>query len=115
MNKVIVIGLISGAFAVFTGLASAGTPGSQGNGVTARLTGQGAAHYIDFIFGETTCNETQHPKFDTVSCRAVNPNLALAGTTFTNSWFSDFDHSIIGTITLTVSGDGRTYTGKATY
>ena len=115
MKTVIILGVVAGALVVAGGLASAGTPGSHGNGVTARLTGQGAASYLDVIFGPTTCNETQHPKFDTVSCRLSTPNLALAGTTGTVGWFSDFDHSIIGTFTYTMSGDGRTYTGKATY
>jgi len=116
MKTGIIFSLITGTVAIIGGAALAGTPVSHGNGVTDRLTGNGAAKYDDAVFGpNTTCNETQHPKFDTVSCRLAAPNLALAGTTGTVSWFSDFDHSIIGTFTYTVSGDGRTYTGKATY
>jgi hypothetical protein len=114
MKGILIIASVTAAFAIAGGVASAGTPGSNGNGVTGRLTGNGAASYTDGVFGPVTCNETQHPKFDTVSCEVANPNPALAGTTFTNTWFSDFNGAL-GTISITVSGDGKHYTGKATY
>jgi hypothetical protein len=114
MKKILIIASVAGVFAVVGGVAGAGTPGSHGNGVTARLTGNGATSYTDAVFGPVTCNETQHPKFDTVSCQVADPNPSLAGTTFTNGWFSDFNGAA-GTISITVSGDGKHYTGKATY
>jgi hypothetical protein len=112
MKKVVILAISASVAAA--GIAIAGTPGSHGNGVTDKLVGQGAASYTDAIFGPVTCNETQHPKFDTVSCRIADPNPALAGTTATNGWFSDFNGTF-GSITYTVSGDGKHYTGKATY
>jgi hypothetical protein len=113
MKKVIFLAAVTASFAIAGGIAIAGTPGSS-NGQTAKLVGQGAASYADPIFGDVTCNETQHPKFDTVSCRIANPNPALAGTSSTNAWLSDFNGAL-GTITYSVSADGTSYSGKATY
>jgi hypothetical protein len=112
--KKVVILAVAAAVAIGSGIAIAGTPGSQSNGVTAKLVGQGAAKYTDVFFGDTTCNETQHPKFDTVSCRFSTPNLALAGTSGAIGWDSDFNGTY-GTFTYTVSADGTSYSGKATY
>ena len=112
MKKRIVFAVAAASLVIVGGVAIASSPGS--NGVTAKLVGQGAASYTDALFGDVTCNETQHPKFDTVSCRIANPNPALAGTSGTNGWISDFNGAG-GTITYRVSGDGMHYTGKATY
>ena len=113
--KKVILAAIAVSFAVVGGVAIAGTPGSHGNGVTDKLTGKNAASYTDAVFGPVTCNETQHPKFDTVSCSIADPNPALAGTSGTNGWISDFNGTSLGTITYSVSADGTSYSGKATY
>ena len=94
-------------------LGGVGTGGS--NGVSDRLTGNGAASYIDPVFGPVICNETQHRKFDTVSCRLVTSNPALAGTSATVGWNSDFTGGGFGSFTYTFDADGAGYSGKATY
>jgi hypothetical protein len=110
--KKIILAAVAASFAV-AGTAYAGTPGSS-NGITTKLTGNTSADYADPVFGSTSCNETQHPKFDTVSCTLGTPNLALAGTSSTVGWLSDFNGTY-GSFTYTFSADGSTYTGKATY
>ena len=108
--KKIVLGMLAVSVAT---VAFAGTPGSN-NGLTDRNTGKNAASYSDPYFGGTaTCNETQHAKFDTVSCNLSEPT-ALAGTSGTVAWISDFNGNY-GLFTYTVSADGLNYTGKATY
>jgi len=93
---------------------SAGTPGSD-NGVSGKKTGKsGAARYTDSVFGETVCNETQHPKFDTVSCNLLTANTGLAGTSGSVGWSSDFDGHY-GTFYYTVSDDGLHYSGTVNY
>jgi hypothetical protein len=110
--KKIILAAIAVSFAI-TGTAFAGTPGST-NGQTLKMTGKNnAASYLDGYFGQTTCNETQHPKFDTVSCTLSSPT-SLAGTGGTVGWLSDFNGNY-GTFTYTVSADGLSYTGQATY
>lgn len=111
--KMIIVAAVA-AFAVAPGVALAGTPGSS-NGVTQKMTGKAAASYSDAVFGDTTCNETQHPKFDTVSCTLSSANVGLAGTSGTVGWYSDFDNSKLGTFAYTVSADGLSYYGQATY
>lgn len=111
--KKIVLAAFAMAPAFVASIAIANTGGS--NGVTARLTGNGAASYNDPFFGPVTCNETQHRKFDTVSCRLATPNPALAGTSDTAPWNSDFVGGGSGSITYTVDADGAGYSGKATY
>jgi hypothetical protein len=113
MKTGIVLATTAASLVVLGGIAIAATPGTS-NGVTAKLVGQGAASYTDAVFGDVTCNETQHPKFDTVSCRIANPNPSLAGTSGTVGWLSDFNGTF-GTLTYSVSADGMHYTGKATY
>jgi hypothetical protein len=108
--------IILAAFAasLVPGVALAGTPGSS-NSVTQKMTGKSATAYSDVVFGDTTCNETQHPKFDTVACTLSSANLGLAGTSGTVGWYSDFDNSKLGTFAYTVSADGLSYYGQATY
>ncbi len=106
------------AFAVVVSLLGATVASAvtgKGNGQTRRLTGNGAASYVDPLLGQTTCNETQHQKFDTISCRVTTPLTAYAGTTQSFSWCSDFLGGGCGTVTLTFSADGLSYSGKATY
>jgi hypothetical protein len=116
MKKVIAVtAMAASLLAAVSGTANAGTPGSTSNGQTLKTTGNNAAQYTDWVFGQTRCNETQHPQFDTVSCNLVTPNLALKGTSGTVGWISDLDHQTYGTFTYTVSADGMSYSGKATY
>lgn len=116
MNKIILATVTAAAAAFIASSAFAGTPGSDTNGQTSKMTGKnGASRYLDGVFGQTTCNETQHPQFDTVSCKLDTPNLGLAGVSSTVGWISDFDHTTYGTFTYTVSADGLSYTGHATY
>jgi len=110
--KKVILATIAAAFVISPAIA--GSPGSD-NGVTARLTGKTSTTYNDGFFGSVTCNETQHPKFDTVECQINGaPRTDLAGQTITGSWFSDFDGTW-GSITFTVNADGTGYSGKATY
>jgi phage-related minor tail protein len=113
MNKII---LATIACAFIAGSAFAGPSGSQSNGQTTKKTGNNAVTFIDYVFdqGQTTCNETQHPKFDTVSCALTTPNLALAGTSGTYGWNSDFNGTL-GVITYPFSADGASYPGHVTY
>jgi hypothetical protein len=115
MKKLIILAAMTASFAMVAGIANAGTPGSQSNGQTDKMTGHNnAASYTDGFFGPVTCNETQHPQFDTVSCRMATPNAALAGVSSTVGWLSDFNGKY-GTLTYTVSADGSSYTAHATY
>jgi hypothetical protein len=98
----------------FAGAAFAGTPGSN-NGQTSKMTGKAAASYSDAVFGDVTCNETQHPKFDTVSCAFASPRLDIAGQAGTVGWYSDFNNSKLSTMTYAVNIDGSGYTGQANY
>ncbi len=77
------------------------------------MTGNEAASYSDPFFGDTRCNETQHRKFDTISCNLSAPS-SLAGTSGTVGWYSDFNGAL-GTFDYTVSADGLSYSGKANY
>lgn len=106
--------LLGAALALMSAVSFAGTPGSDSNAVSDRMVGKTATSYSDAYFGSTTCNETQHPKFDTVSCTLANPS-SLAGTSGTIGWYSDFNNAKLGTFTYTVSPDGLTYSGQATY
>lgn len=112
MKRIILASVVL-APAFVASIAFASTGGS--NGVSDRLTGNGAASYVDPVFGATTCNETQHRKFDTVSCRLTTANPALAGTTATVGWNSDFAGGGFGSFTYTFDADGIGYSGKATY
>jgi hypothetical protein len=90
--------------------------GPSSNGQTAQQTGNRATSYTDSLFGAVKCNETSHPKFDTVSCAMSPANLGLAGTSGTVGWNSDFgNRTNTGVLTYTVSPDGLSYTGQATY
>ena len=97
------------------GMASASTGPS--NGQAGQLTGQHAATYNDAVFGPVRCNETQHPKFDTVSCQSTS-GLPLTGVTAGQvgsvGWLSDFNGTF-GTLSFTVSADGLSYTAHAAY
>ena len=111
MKKVIFVAIIA-SFAISPSFAA--PPGSD-NRMTDKLTGNGAISYNDGYFHTyDTCNETQHRKFDTVSCRFEVARPELAGLSGTVGWFSDFDGKI-GTITYTIDADGGGYSGKATY
>lgn len=109
--KKIVYAAVAASFAI-AAAASASTGGND-NGVTDKATGKNAFAYVD-AWGPVSCNETKHPKFETVSCNLATPSPDLAGTTITVGWNSDFGGRT-GTITLTFSADGSNYSGLATY
>lgn len=86
------------------------------NGQTQKMTGN-TAGYTDGTWGVVnSINETEHPQFDTVTLHlasAWNP-----GTSGTIGWNSDFKvsgRSGTGTFAYTVSADGKTISGIATY
>jgi hypothetical protein len=106
--------------------------GPAGNGQTGgHLTGNKAAVYNDSYFGPVSCNETQHPQFDTVSCHFTGGQTMSPGQPGTVGWNSDFGpaaapngasgngttsvHPLTGTLTYTINADGTGYTGQATY
>lgn len=67
------------------------------------------------VFLTTSCNETSHPTFDTVGCSILNgPDVSQEGQTFTIGWNSDFTGNL-GSLTYTVSLDGLSLSGIATY
>jgi len=96
--------------------------GPSTNGQVGQMTGNTrAASYTDPVFGGVKCNETQHPAFDTVSCKSTtgSPLTNVApNATGQVGWNSDFAGNTRinpGTLTYTVSPDGLSYTGQATY
>jgi hypothetical protein len=104
-----------------TGTAFAST-GPAGNGQAGHVTGGRAASYTDPVFGPVRCNETQHPAFDTVACQSATGaplTGVVGGQAGSVGWNSDFGavtiHPVTGTLTYTVSPDGLSYTGQATY
>ena len=96
------------------------------NGQACQLTGNKATSYADPVFGGVQCNETQHAAFDTVSCKSTT-GLPLTnvspGQVGSVGWNSDWtgnpallpSHAATGTLSYTVSADGLSYTGQATY
>ena len=98
--------------------ASAMASTGPSNGQSGQQTGHNnAAKYADPVFGPVQCNETQHPQFDTVSCKFTAGQLLTAGSTGTVGWNSDFTSSghTTGVLTYTINPDGSGYTGQATY
>jgi hypothetical protein len=98
------------------------SPGPGSNGQTNTGTGNSIT-YTNGTFpdsGLVFCNETQHPKFDTVECHGPGVQLqAFEGQTLTVPWLSDFGSGPhagqTGVLTYTVSADGLSYSGQATY
>ncbi|HEY2128925.1 MAG TPA: hypothetical protein VGH77_17230 [Streptosporangiaceae bacterium] len=131
--KRIIITAVAAAAVLGGGLATtASAMASTGpNGQTGQLTGSSrAAAYTDPFFGPVQCNETQHAQFDTVSCKGVvldangnavkGSSASLANVTpgeiSSVGWNSDFgDRAATGVLSFTVSADGLSYTGQATY
>jgi hypothetical protein len=120
-----IIYTIVAAAAIITGGVAAAAPAmastGPSNGVQGhQMTGNKADSYPDPVFGPVQCNETQHPAFDTVSCKSTS-GLPLTnvtpGQTGQIGWNSDFAGSThpTGTLTYTVNADGTGYTGQATY
>lgn len=92
--------------------------GPATNGQTAQQTGHNnAAKYIDPVFGQVQCNETQHPQFDTVSCKFMAGQTQAPGAIGSVGWNSDFQNSghTTGVLNYTINLDGTGYTGQATY
>lgn len=118
--KRIIITAVAAAAVLGGGLATtASAMASTGpsNGQSGQLTGNRATSYPDPQFGAVQCNETQHPKFDTVSCKFTAGQLLTPGATGTVGWNSDFANSghTTGVLTYTINPDGSGYTGQATY
>lgn len=122
MRKLIAAATIAAALAVPA--VSAASTGITSNGQTGQQTGHnGAAVYNDPVFGWVQCNETQHPQFDTVSCKFTAGQIQTPGATATVGWNSDWlgssgllpNHSKTGVLTYTINPDGAGYTGQATY
>jgi hypothetical protein len=134
--------IMGGLLATTTGAFASTGPVS--NGQAGQITGNNATVYNDPYFGPVSCNETQHPGFDTIGCHAVviGPDgKVVKGATAlplwrpageTNQvvgWVSDFGGNFTapkngvdpyagrsgGTLNYTVSTDGMSYTGQATY
>src|SRR2546430_6993974 len=110
---VLSLGLLGGLGTALAGAASASI-GPASNGQVGQVTGHNAANYQDPVFGHVQCNETQHPAFDTVSCKFVDGQLLPAGQTGSVGWNSDFGNKSIhsgvtGTLTYTVNPDGAGY------
>jgi hypothetical protein len=105
-----------------TGTAFAST-GPASNGQVGQMTGNNVKPYNDPVFGWVKVNETEHPKFDTVSAKFTDGQTATSlgmwpGETGTVGWNSDFTnptHPGTGTLTYTINADGLGYTGQATY
>jgi hypothetical protein len=114
--------------------ASASAPATN-NGQQGQLTGKNGLTYTDGVFGLVKINETQHPKFDTISATFIGHTATdigmTPGDTSTLPWNSDFTHNyatpsgaqlpgsigdrVDGTLTYTINADGTGYTGQITY
>jgi hypothetical protein len=99
------------------------------------LTGKNGLTYNDAVFGQVKINETQHPKFDTISATFIGHTATdinmVPGQTGTLPWNSDFTANyatpsgaqlpgsiggrVDGTLTYTINADGTGYTGQITY
>ena len=106
--------------------AASASTGPSSNGQAGQLTGNRATSYADPFFGPVQCNETQHAAFDTVSCKSTT-GAPLAnvspGQIGSVGWNSDWtgnpallpSHAATGALAFTVSADGLSYAGQATY
>lgn len=110
---------VLGGITLAVAAAPAGASTGPSNGQAGQLTGHASpAKYIDPVFGGVQCNETQHPAFDTVSCKFTGGNPAFVPlSTGSVGWNSDFTSSThpTGTLTYTINADGSGYSGQATY
>jgi hypothetical protein len=111
------------AVSAFGATAASASTGPS-NGQTTQQTGGSAANYQDPVFGHVKCNETQHPKFDTVGCTFLDGQGSggyQPGQTYTVGWNSDFLNSghqtgvLTFTITTDSAGNVTGYSGQATY
>ena len=99
------------------GATAASASTGPSNGQTGQMTGNRATSYTDPVFGGVQCNETQHPKFDTVSCKFTDGQVLTPSSTGTVGWNSDFagNTHTTGVLTYTVNDSGTGYSGQATY
>lgn len=107
----------------------AGTTQPNGTASIVQMTGKNGVSYTDPVFGPVHCDEVHHyaksgaADFDSVTCKSTTGlplTNATPGQTETVGWNSDFSTRNwgdvnTGSITLTVSDDGLSYTGIATY
>jgi hypothetical protein len=127
----IAISLIGASAASASTGPVAGTTQPNGTASIVQMTGKNGVSYTDPVFGPVHCDEVHHyanvktlaPDFDSVTCQSTT-GLPLPGVTpgqvETVGWNSDFStrnwgEVNTGSITLTVSADGLSYTGIATY
>jgi hypothetical protein len=116
-----------GALAV-PAFAATPQPGTtpNGNPPISKLTGGNAAPYTDPFFGPVICNEVHHANaksaqnFDSVNCASTTGSPltnVYPGEVSSVGWNSDFAGSTnpTGTLNFTVSADGLSYAGIATY
>jgi hypothetical protein len=121
--KIVLVSLAAAALSLLGATAAFASPGPGGNGQTGTGTGNNAFTYSSFNFpdsGAVICNETQHPKFDTVECQGPGVQLqAYEGQTLSVGWISDFlsgPHAgQTGVLTYTVAPDGLSYSGQVFY
>jgi hypothetical protein len=109
---------IAGSLLAFAGGAHAAELTAGGsNSISAHQTGKDAAVYTDPVFGGVRCNETSHPKFDTVGCTFTAGQVMTPGQTGSVGWNSDFANSghQTGVLTYTINADGTGYSGQAAY
>jgi hypothetical protein len=132
MRKIITLALASAAVAgtvLTAGPALAGTgpgtTGTPGNSPIVKMTGSYAAAYTDPFFGPVSCNEVHHANvkagqnFDSITCTSTTGSpLAnvVPGQVGQVGWNTDFPISEpTGLLSFTVSADGLSYTGTASY
>jgi len=122
--------VLGGSAAAFAATGPvAGTTQPNGNANIVQMTGKNGVSYTDPVFGGVHCDEVHHyakgdaADFDSVTCKSTT-GLPLANVSpsqvETVGWNSDFPAGRTfdintGSITLTVSADGLSYTGIATY
>jgi hypothetical protein len=128
---------IGGVLLASAGAASASTgpvPGTttpNGNSTITQMNGKNGIDYADAVFGPVHVDEVHHaakngqPDFDSVTVRSTT-GLPLTnvgpGQVGDVGWNSDFHYSLgapfdvnTGNLHYTVSLDGMSYTGIATY
>jgi hypothetical protein len=108
---------LAGSLLATTGAHASTLTAGGSNSITTKMTGNSPASYSDPVFGGVKCNETSHPKFDTVGCTFTDGQVLTPGTTGTVGWNSDFAGSghQTGVLTYTVNDTGTGYSGQATY
>jgi hypothetical protein len=126
MKKIIRAAVLGGATvaALAVPAAAMASTGPNAQSGLTKMTGQNATTYDDGMFGWVSVNEVHHGKngqnFDSVTATSTT-GLPLAnvtpGQTGDIGWNTDFAgiSEPQGVLHFTVSADGMSYTGTATY